>query len=424
MLFGIYKYATVVFGPLINLYLLYRRKKGKEDPVRYRERLGYASSPRPAGCVVWVHAASVGESLSVLPLVQQLCERFPEIHVLITTGTVTSADLIAKRLPDRAFHQFNPVDKLSAVRHFLSHWRPNVALWVESELWPISVSETSRQCPMVLINGRMSERSFAMWQKWPRLACHMVSKFSLILPQSETDAERYKTFHARKVKYIGNIKFDAAPLPSDPQKAGELINIIGDRPVWLAASTHSGEEIAIAKTHQYVQRKIKDVLTIIVPRHASRGEDIQKDINDYDNHIALRSVKDSFTKDTNIYIADTMGELGIFYRLASVVFVGGSLVPHGGQNPLEPARLECGIVFGPHMENFEQIQNELLDAHGAVRIEDGEQLPDVIQELLSDRSKQDKLAQNAEKVVESKNGIIRQNIDEISPFVDKALNKN
>lgn len=418
---ALYRILTFLLAPVIYLYLLKRRKLGKEDPQRLRERMGYGAFPRPEGTLVWMHAASVGESTSVMPLVQRLCERYPSINFLITTGTVTSAKLLQTRLPERAYHHFIPADTPLAVKRFVRHWKPNLALWVESELWPNLVLEThAKGCPMVLLNARLSDKSFALWQQYRFMIRKLLSCFSLVLAQSEEDARRYRHLGASDVKYLGNLKFDAPALPDHVQQREVLQSAIAERPVWLAASTHPGEETMIADAHKSLCDNHPGLLTILVPRHPERGAAIAEELRGKGFRIALRSRGELPNKDTDLYIADTLGELGIFYRVATIVFVGGSLVPHGGQNPLEPARLGCAVMCGPYMDNFTDICQELESEGGILRVENNLQLGRELDALLKDKTKQEALASAARKMVEGKQGIVDVTVEELSRFLAPA----
>lgn len=423
MFLQLYRLLTFLGAPLIYCYLLYRKKIGKEDPQRFRERLGYAASSRPSGALIWVHAASVGESLAVLPLIQKISQKFPKCNILLTTGTVTSARMIASKLPDNAFHQFVPVDHSLAVTRFLKHWQPNLTLWVESEIWPNLITKTSYYCPLILVNGRISDRSLKKWQRSPSLSRYLFSRFTLALPQTKLDAKRLEVLGAKNVKYLGNIKFDAPPLAADPKKMGELVSQLNDRPCWVASSTHSGEECMIGEVHRQLREEIPDLLTIIVPRHPNRAKDIVNELSPLKLDIALRSKVGDITENTDIYLADTMGELGIFYRLVSIVFVGGSLVPHGGQNPLEPARLECAVMFGPHTDNFSEIVGELLENEAVIRVESKEHLKTTLSDLLHNTEKQEELCNAVMKVVESKSGVMDAYIEQIEPYLQKIIPK-
>jgi 3-deoxy-D-manno-octulosonic-acid transferase len=418
MMLKIYQLLTYLSGPLIDLYLLKRKAAGKEDQKRFPERLGHAAFPRPEGTLVWVHAASVGEALSVLPIIKKLSVGHENVNFLLTTGTTTSAKLVESRLPDKAFHQYVPIDRISAVRRFLKHWRPNLALWVESELWPNLVTQTGKHCPMILLNGRISDDSYKNWLRYKSLSQQVMSCFTLTLPQSKHDAERFEKLGARNVKYIGNIKFDAPALPSDSQKMGALIGQIGQRPVWLAASTHDNEEEMIAAIHKELKEAHPELLTIIAPRHPKRSNEIVKLISENGLNVALRSKEQPITEDTDIYIADTLGELGVFYRLVPIVFIGGSLVDRGGQNPLEAARLDCTIIYGPYMDNFIEIKREMEAVHAAVCVKDKASLQATIEELITDHAKQEELAKAAHKLVDDKAGVLDAFVNEIVPYIE------
>jgi 3-deoxy-D-manno-octulosonic-acid transferase len=374
--------------------------------------------------LVWVHAASVGEALSVLPIIKKLSDANDEVNFLLTTGTTTSAKLIESRLPDKAFHQFVPVDMPLAVRRFLKHWKPDLALWVESELWPNLVTQTGKKCPMILVNGRISDNSYRKWLRYKSLGQQILRRFALTLPQSKLDADRFEALGARNVKYFGNIKFDAPALPSDSQKMGELVSQVGERPVWLAASTHDNEEKMIANIHKEIKEENPELLTIIAPRHPKRMAEIVKSIKETGLKIAVRSQEEPIKDDTDIYIADTLGELGVFYRLVPIVFIGGSLVDKGGQNPLEAARLDCTIIYGPYMDNFKEIKNELEDAEAVICVNNQADLKNTIEELIKDHERQDNLAKAAHKLVDEKSGVLNSYVDEISKYLEKITDKS
>ncbi len=413
----LYRFITIIASPVIYLYLLNRRRKGKEDVLRFSERFGRTNLSRPNGKLIWIHAASVGESLSVIPLITKLSEAHQNINILVTTGTTSSAKLMETRLPKKAFHQYIPIDKICAVKQFLKHWQPNVALWVESELWPNLITETSKTCPVILINGRMSDSSYKIWSKYTSLSSAILSSFSLVLPQSKQDEERFRKLGAKNVKLYGNLKYDSAPLPADVEKLSELVKAISGHKIWLASSTHSNEEQIVAGIHKQLKKDIPNLITIIAPRHPKRANDILADIADLDLNISLRSANQPISEKTDIYLADTMGELGIFYRLAPVVFIGGSLVAHGGQNPLEAARLDCSIIYGPHMENFREIEAEFKDSRASISIKDPEELHKILTELFQNSEKQKELARNALELVKGKSGILDAYLKDLSSYI-------
>lgn len=358
--------AATLAAPLLPLYLRSRAGRGKEIAERLPERHGDGAA-RPPGPLFWFHAASVGETLSILPLLPVMLRGRPGLHVLVTTGTVTSATLLAQRLPadvaPRVLHRFVPLDVPAWANRFLDAWRPDAGAFVESELWPnLLAAAAARRIPMALVNGRMSARSARRWGWLPALARQTLSRFDVILAQSPGDAERLETLAGRPVAAPGNLKFAADPLPADPAALAGLRALTAGRPVWLAASTHPGEEAMIAAAHRILAPARPGLLTIIVPRHPERGPAIAAELGT----ASRRAAGAEPGADATIHIADTLGELGLFYRLADAAVIGGSLVPHGGQNPLEPARLGCPILAGPHKHNFVEIVGA-LEAAGGIR---------------------------------------------------------
>jgi 3-deoxy-D-manno-octulosonic-acid transferase len=419
MMLRLYRLATALGAPLIFLYLFRRKARGKEDRRRFGERLGHSGRARPAGPLVWAHAASIGESLSMLPLIERLRGERPAVNVLVTTGTVTSAGLLAERLPDGAFHQYVPVDRLRFVRRFLDHWRPDLVLWAESEFWPNLVSEpAARGIPMVLVNGRVSPRSFAGWQRWQRLIAGLLSGFALCLGQTEADAERLRRLGAPRAKCLGNLKCAVAPLPADEHELAGLAETFGDRPRWLAASTHAGEEDIAGHVHRRLKVNFPALLTIIVPRHPERGQEIAEAMRKTGLTVALRSAGDAPTPGTDIYVADTLGELGLFYRLCGIVFMGKSLVPLGGQNPLEAARLDCSLIHGPHMANFEEMVHRLRQAGASEEVADEAALALSVGRLLADDKERARRAAAAKTAAEAEAGVIDAVMMELAPFIE------
>ena len=417
MKLSLYRMATTLGGPLIRMYLNKRLKRGKEDPLRFEERLGKASLPRPDGQVVWIHAASVGESLSILPLIERVHSDHPSWSVLVTTGTVTSARLMKDRLPKGAMHQYVPADRVSYVRRFLEHWKPNLALWVESEFWPNLVIETRASAvPMVVVNGRMSETSFKGWLKNRAMIKRLLSAFQLVLARDEIDAERFRTLGAKNVDVPGNLKFACGPLPVDDQALKTLQGQMGKRPRWLAASTHAGEEAICGRIHLALKHESPNLLTIIVPRHPERGSAVADELKAIDLNVAHRTAGDPITPETDIYIADTMGELGLFYRLSDIVFIGKTLAGGGGQNPIEPAQLSCALVFGPDMSNFENNANALIVAGGAYEAQDEQHLNTIVKTLLNDTSVCRRTADAALHMAQSEAHVLDRMMNVLSPY--------
>lgn len=412
---GTYRILSGLARPAFAALLRRRAMAGKEDRTRLGERRGESTVPRPSGPLVWIHGASVGETISLLPLVQRLAA--DRIAVLVTSGTVTSARLMARRLPPGALHQFVPLDCPTYVRRFLDHWRPDLAIFAESELWPnLIVSADERGIPLVLVNARMSPRSFSRWSRFAPVARAVLSRFDLCLAQTEADAGRLTALGAPRVAVTGNLKYDVPPPPADPLKLATLEGLVGGRPIWMAASTHPGEERIVMDMHARLAPRYPHLLTIIAPRHPHRGAEIEEIARASGFHTARRSRGLQPDRSTDVYIADTMGELGLFYRLVPLAFMGGTLVPHGGQNPIEPAKLGAAVLHGPHVHNFVEVFSALDSAGGAVPVT-ADDFFAVLDELLGDPSGLRWMARAAAGAVAELGGAVDRTMDELAPFV-------
>lgn len=422
MLFQLYRGLTTLCGPLIEWHLARRRAKGKEDRTRFPERQGIATRARPDGTLLWLHAASVGESLSMQVVIERLLAERPGLFILVTTGTVTSADLMTERLGGRAFHQYQAVDRPLWVRRFLNHWRPDLVLWTESEFWPNSIAEIGeRGIPLILLNGRISDGSFRQWQRFPGLIGRMLGAFTLCLGQTEADRDRLARLGASHAECLGNLKLAAPPLPAPADELERLSAATAGRPVWVAASTHNGEEAMAARIHRRLAASLPGLLTIIVPRHSKRGPDLATELASPGVTLARRGAGAALDRETGLYLADTMGELGLFYRLADVVFMGKSLVPLGGQNPLEAARLDCAVLFGPHMGNFSEIAARMLAVEAAREVADEAALEEALHDLLTEPSRRARLSEAARTFASAEaSDIIDRLMTRLAPFLDAA----
>jgi len=420
MLLPLYHLATYLGGPLIAYHLRRRVRLGKEDATRLGERFGKPSIPRPDGPLVWFHAASVGETLAALPLIEALLAARPSLQVLLTTGTVTSAKLIAIRLPERMLHQFVPVDQRSAWHAFLSYWRPDAGFLVESEIWPnLIIQAEAFGLPLTVINGRMSQHSFDHWRRIRGTAKRLFGALTLCLARNDDDGERFRLLGAGAVRSIGDLKHAAPPLPVDDKEFARWRGMLDGRKIWLAASTHPGEESKILDIHKALTGDFPGLLTIIVPRHPERGDELAGSITATGLQVAQRSRQMIPDARTDIYLGDSVGELGLFYRLAPIVFIGGSLIPHGGQNPLEAARLDSAILFGPETGNFEQITETLVTQEAAKRISDANHLDVTLRQLMDDQLMVAKMADRAQQVVRGESAVLHRVLSAIMPFIDR-----
>lgn len=414
----LYGAAARLSGPVLRAHLRRRAKHGKEDPRRLTERFGCATVMRPDAPLVWFHAASVGESLSLLPLLNALTDREPALHILVTTGTRSSADLLRERLPHQALHQYVPLDHPAWVARFLDHWRPEVALFVESELWPNLLRQTQRRgVPTGLLNARMSDRSFARWQRWPGLIRPLMGGLSLCLAQSPAQAERMAALGAPDAWSPGNLKAAAPPAQPDPAARAHLAAAIGERPHWLAASTHPGEEAITADAHAALVERVPNLLTLIVPRHPQRGEAIARKLRQRGINVARRSQNDKLTSETGIYLADSLGELPLFYSLSDIAFIGGSLTLHGGHNPIEAAHYSCAILHGPDMANVADIATALADEGAATTVTDAGDLANAVETRLAEPGLCAQDGANAQAFAAAQTHVLPAVLDALAPLL-------
>lgn len=416
MTLRVYRSLSSAMVPLSPAFINQRLRLGKEDPARVGERRGMSAGVRPAGPLVWIHGASVGEVLAAAALIERL--RALNLRILVTSGTVTSAAIVAKRFPPDVIHQYVPYDSPRYVARFLDHWRPSLALFIESDLWPnLILSSAARRVPMVLINGRMSQRSFPRWRRVVGTISALLGKFEVCLAQSKLDAERFAALGSRNVVVTGNLKLDVPAPPADANKLERLMAMTRGRPVLVAASTHPGEEEMLTEAHRTLAGYFPKLLTVIVPRHPARGEAIAGMIAASGLNATLRSHEDLPTATTDIYVADTMGELGLFYRLAPIVFMGGSLVEHGGQNPIEAIKLGASIVHGPHVFNFTDVYEALDAAGGARRADTQEALVKQLGQLLADPKARETVLAASERVVEQLGGALERTLASLEPYL-------
>jgi 3-deoxy-D-manno-octulosonic-acid transferase len=338
--------------------------------------------------------------------------------VLLTSGTVTSAAIVARRLPKGAIHQYVPLDMPAFVGRFLDHWRPDLAIFAESELWPIMIAEAHRRrIPLIIVNGRMSLRSFERWRRFPRTIRTLLSRFDLCLAQAAADASRFSALAAPRVATVGNLKFDVPPPPADEAALAALGASAGGRPIWLAASTHPGEDELIAAAHRALRERFPKLLTMIAPRHPERGDAMAGSLGEGGVTILQRSRGFLPDAGTGIYIADTLGELGLFYRLAPIVFIGGTLVRKGGQNPIEPAKLGCAILHGPHVDNFVEAFRALDEEGGARAVRDPPAMAGEVARLLADSRAAESMAAAAARAVTTLTGALDRTMSALDPYL-------
>jgi 3-deoxy-D-manno-octulosonic-acid transferase len=413
---SLYRWGGVALYPIVGPYLGFRAAKGKEDRSRRRERYGFASVPRPTGPLVWFHAASVGETMAVIPLIKEVRRR--GIAVLLTTGTITSAKVVRERLGPDVIHQYVPLDVKPAISRFLEYWHPDLAIMAESEIWPMTILELGkRHIPQVLVNGRISDRSFPRWKRRMSIADAIFENFALVIAQSELDADRFRTLGALPVMVSGNLKVDTDAPPADSAVLRGYLDQIRDRRTWAAISTFEGEEAAAGNVHRALKERT-GLLTIIVPRHPERGDAIADMLTARGLKVARRTLNDPLTPETDIFLGDTIGEMGLYLRMTEIAFVGRSLFAEGGQNPLEPAMLGCAILSGGNVQNFRESYQQLARNGSAKMVRDVEMLAKGVHYLMMNDDMRKQMIEAGQETVQEMRGALRTTIKGLEPYIN------
>ncbi len=420
----LYSGVTRLLSPLAPVLLARRLKRGKEQEGRTDEKLGRTSLPRPEGALVWLHAASIGEATSCLGLIAMLLQSRSDLNIVVTTTTITAAEVLAPRLPKRSFHQYAPLDVPGAVRRFLDHWCPDLAVFAESEIWPNNIAQLhKRQIPIALINGRISKRSYRRWRKVPGLIRALLARFDHISTQSHKDEQRLASLGPYNTVCYGNMKADVSPAPVSQKLLLELKQQIGKRYMWLAASTHQGEEEIILECHKKLKVDFPGLLTIIVPRHRERAEAISTLIATGNLTVTTRSSGKAIGRDTDIYLADTLGELPLFYELSEISFIGGSLVEIGGHNPIEAIDGNSAILHGPFVDNFNDMYKTLNRHGGVIKIADGTEMAKAIGLLLNSQEKVTELVAKAKAQAARLKGATERTANALLELLDKSTRR-
>lgn len=397
----LYRFLSALLFPFIEIYLFWRVYKKKEDKKRLRERFGKPTKSRPEGDLMWIHAVSVGETNSALVFVEELLKKFPKSSILFTTTTLTSAAILEKKIPqfnNRVIHQFLPIDSLFCVREFLEYWRPSKTFFVESEIWPNLIFEAAQGgSELYLINARMSEKSAKRWDWANVFGLNIFDQFKIIFAQSLDDQRRFSKLTRNEVFFCGNLKSQASKLEVNQSELENLQNQIGSRNFWLAASTHKGEEEIALRIHQRLKQDFPDLLTIIIPRHPNRGEEVAKLFSG--TKFFQRSKGQEITSECEIYLADTLGEIGTFYQLSDFVFLGGSMVEVGGHNPFEPIKLGCAVISGRHVFNFTEIYSKLESENCCFLASNEDELFDKIEAILTDKKLSDQMRIKSAEII-------------------------
>lgn len=377
-----YSILSWVGAPLVSGYLKWRSFKGREDKTRLSERKGVTNCPRPQKPLLWIHAVSVGESMVSVAIAQAILKQYPHVYILLTTTTTSSAKIVGQKLPKNTIHQFGPVDTPQAVHRFLEHWKPDLAIWVESEFWPNLIHGTQKRgIPTILLNGRISSKSFSNWKKLKSLISPLLSRFDLCAVQSEEQATFFQALGANNICVMGNAKTIITPLKVDAKKYKAFKIEAGERPLWLVASSHPGEEEIAFEAHKSLKKDYPDLLTILVPRHIERATALQQLALKEGLSVALQTETTSF-KGIEVYIANTLGELSTFFALSPIVLMGATLVPKGGHNPIEAAQLGAFVLHGPHIFNNSHLYKILSSLELSQEIQDSHHLAEALRPWL------------------------------------------
>ncbi len=421
-----YILVTWLILPFMWLFFRWRTAQGREDKNRLNERKGFPSHARPAGALIWFHGASVGEVNSILPLIESFLKNPPHnASVLLTSGTITSTQIVQNKKIKGLLHQYVPMDQPLYARRFLKHWRPDMVVFVESELWPNLLGKAyNSKIPIMLVNARMSGASFQNWLRAPDTIKKLMSYFTTILTQDSLSKERIEKLGGQCPHASGNLKLDAPPLNYDKAELQHLKRQLSGRQCWLGASTHQNEEIQIAQTHKTLSVDMPELLTIIVPRHPQRGAHIREQLEAMALRVCQRSKSETPKADCDIYLADTLGELGLFYRLCDISFIGGSLMPHGGQNPIEAALVGCAIVTGPHTYNFTSIYKHLEDNQGMYQISDNIELTSTLNRLIKNTALLDSMKQKAMQTAQGHGGANEKTLKILSDIFSTHMEKS
>ena len=410
-----YRGLMHLLSPLLRGAVHRRARRGREDAARVGERFGLASQPRPAGAVVWLHAVSVGEAVAAFPLVSALLARH-RVTVLFTTTTVTAARMVERELPECVIHQYLTADHPKWNQRFLAHWQPDAVIWLESDYWPDLLSRVhAAGIPAALVNGRLSQRTVRRWRLVPGLIRPAMAGFQPCLTGGPEYVARFRQLGVAAPLSLGNLKAAAAPPGCEPDSLAAFRDGVGGRFCWAAVSTHSGEEAMVGQAHQQLRRQRPDLLTVIAPRHASRGAAIAETLARQGLTVSRRSEGRIPGPDDDVHVVDTLGELGLVYRQADAAFIGGSLVPKGGHNPWEAVRFDCALLYGPHVDNAATAYRKLTQAGGARQIADAGELADAVETLQADPATARRMARSARKCLDAEGDVLARILEALEP---------
>ncbi len=404
---------VLILSPLI---FLFRLLKKKEDIIRFREKLSFFSKKRLKGKLIWFHGASVGEIQSVVPLLEKLEKSKQISQILITSNTLSSSKIISKIKLKKISHQFFPIDNNLIVKKFINYWKPSMALFIDSEIWPNMILNLDVQkIPTVLLNARITKKSYKRWIKISSFSNLIFNKFNLCLSSNKETVIFLKKLGAKNIKYFGNLKYaqsenDKISMDKQTKK------FISKKIAWCASSTHNSEEKFVGQVHNKLKKKYKNLLTVIIPRHIDRKEQIKDQLSDLGLKIHMHEPKTKINKNTDIYLVNSFGKTKAFYSILNNVFLGGSIIDHGGQNPLEAVRFNCNIIHGPNVSNFYEIYNFLNNKKISKRIFNINQTVNILDKLFSSKKPQKNIKN---KIIMIGNKILEKNLNEINLILNK-----
>ena len=417
-----YKLFTYLFYPFAPVYLNFRKLRKKEDPIRYKEKLSKINIPREEGFLLWFHVASVCEAMSILPLIENFINDKKINKILITSITVSSGKVLKKKFYEnkKVIHQFLPLDVPIFTNKFIEHWKPNLSIFIDSEIWPNLILQTSeKKIPLLLLNARITKKSFNRWKLLINFAKKIFINFDLCIASNQESENYLKILGAKNIKNVGNLKFSNIKNNSNNQLDQKILKKIENRKIWCAASTHPSEEMICAKSHKKVKEIFDNILTVIIPRHINRVEKIREEISKLNLNVTLFSNINQLSSNTDILLIDNYGEALKFYNISKYVFLGKSLVESlaadSGQNPIEPARLGCKIFHGPNVTNFTEIYNLLSDLNVTKKINNYEELSiSLVEEFKKNKPKN---LENIAKIESYGQNIFNSVISELKKYI-------
>ena len=402
-----------ILSPLI---ILIRLLKKKENPKRFIEKIGFFTKDRSKGKLIWFHGASVGEFQSIVPLLEKLEKSKKISQILITSNTLSSSKVISKIKLKKISHQFFPIDNNLVIKKFINHWKPSVALFIDSEIWPNTlINLNKKNIPIILINARITRKSYNKWIRLKNFSKSIFNKFDLCLSSNKETVGFLKKLGAKNIKYFGNLKYSQ----SENEKIeidSQTIKFISKKTAWCASSTHNSEEKFAGLIHNKLKKKYKNLLTVIIPRHIDRKEEIKEQLSNLGLKVHVHEPKTRIHQDTDIYLVNSFGKTKSFYSLIKNVFLGGSLVEHGGQNPLEAVRYNCNILHGPNVSNFNEIYKFLYNQKISKKVINLNQTINILDKLFNSKKSQKNIKDKIKKIGQK---ILKKNIDEINLILNK-----